>query len=54
MANNLIPIMEPKEMSQFLNELADKYFKDDPEIQMKLAQCSIYIHGVGTLIYTIK
>lgn len=54
MANNQIPIIEPKEMPQFLNELATKYFQDDQEIWHKLIQCSVYIHGVNSLKYIIK
>lgn len=44
MANTDIPTIEPEEMPSFLNELASKYFKDDQDTMLKLAQCSIYIH----------
>ena len=40
------PEIEPEEMPKFLNEVADEYFKDNEEIREKLAQCSVYIHGV--------
>jgi hypothetical protein len=39
-----ISTIEPEEMPSFLNELASKYFKDDPDTMLKLAQCSMYIH----------
>lgn len=43
-------IIEPKEMPKFLNEVAEK-FKDEEgqETMLKLAQCSVYIHGVNQL-----
>lgn len=41
---------EPKDMPAFLNDLAVTYFKDNEEIMMKLAECSIYIHVVNTMM----
>lgn len=40
-----LAIIEPEEMASFLNDLADEYFKNNPGIQQKLAQCSVFIHG---------
>ena len=41
-----MPTIEPEEMPKFLNDVAYEYFKNDPKIAHKLAQCSVYIHGV--------
>lgn len=44
------PDLEPEKMPKFLNDLAWDYFKNESEIAHKLAQCSVYIHGVNSVI----
>lgn len=35
--------LNPEDMPQFLNDLANKYFEDDFDIRMQLSQCATYI-----------
>ena len=47
--NDELNFIEPEEMPKFLNDIAAKYFRLNPEIRFKLTQCSVYIHGMNKI-----
>lgn len=42
--------LDPEDMPQFLNDLAQEYFEDNFDVRMQLSQCSIYIHTLNKFL----